>query len=130
MIGACTKMQTLSLEEEFSLLQGIPYDLDIFSDFSAWQLKGSGIQDVSTSDLCRMLVETENTVEANAIDSQPTTEISYQESLQIQKAIKKALKESREEDIWEEKHNKIDGKKAIKNWKRAVRSLGVDPDDL
>ncbi len=60
-IGACTKMQTLSLEEEFSLLQGIPYDLDIFSDFSAWQLKGSGIQDVSTSDLCRMLVETENT---------------------------------------------------------------------
>lgn len=32
-IGACTKMQTTSWEDEMKLMDGIPYMIDFFQDF-------------------------------------------------------------------------------------------------
>ena len=129
-IGACTRTQTLSLEEEISLLSGIPYDLDIFQDFSNCQLNGGMTQYISTSALCKLLDGMENIDEPNASISQHVSEISYQERQQVQKMMKKASKEAWEEYLWEEKHNEISAKKAEKQLKRALRNLGVDPDDF
>lgn len=129
-IGACIRTQTLSLEEEVSLLPGILYGLDIFQDFSIYQLNGSMIQDISTSDLCKLLDETENIAEPNVAVSQQRSEMSYQERQQVQKLMKKILKEAREECLYEKKHNGISVKKAVKRLNRTLRDLGVDPDDF
>lgn len=88
------------------------------------------IQDISTSDLCKLLDETENIAEPNVAVSQQRSEMSYQERQQVQKLMKKILKEAREECLYEKKHNGISVKKAVKRLNRTLRDLGVDPDDF
>ena len=45
-IGALVKMQTISLDEEIELLEGIPYDIDFDQDFSAIYLGDQPILDM------------------------------------------------------------------------------------
>lgn len=41
MIGSCKKMQTFSLEDELKRMEGVPYIIDFYQDFSTDDLKNS-----------------------------------------------------------------------------------------
>lgn len=123
MIGACVKMQTLSLDEEIRLIEGIPYNLDLFQDFSVRQLNGKTIQDISSQDLCMMVDEIENDIKAIHVVNQEPTELDDRERMQVRKALAKSPSSMIR---WEEKHNKKSGKKAIKKLEKVRRDLGVE----
>ena len=126
MIGACARTQTLSLEEEFRLIEGVPYDLDIFQNFSGLYLNGNTIQDISTSYLCKLLEGTENTVMADSVNTRRFEAEDYQLHLRVQEAMDREIRASRKERRWEEKKDKISGKKAIKKLNKVLRDLGVN----
>lgn len=122
MIGACAKMQTLSLDEEIRLIEGIPYNLDLFQDFSVRQLNGKTIQDISSQDLCMMVDEIENDIKVIHVVDQESGELSEKERM----LVRKAMKEETSIAQWEAKHDKKSGKKAIKKLNKVLRDLGVD----
>lgn len=123
MIGACAKTQTLSLDEEMRLIEGIPYNLDFFQDFSVRQLSGKTIEDISSLDLWMMIDEIENGMKVIRAVDQKSTELDDRERMLVRKALAKS---SSSMIRWEEKHNKISGKKAAKKLEKVLRDLGVD----
>ena len=123
MIGACTKMQTITLEEEIKLMDGVPYYFDFYQDFSCIALNGEQIQDVSRLKLFELINETERENTVTVVDDYCSHEVDYRRREQLWKAAEKYVKEER---AWEKHNKKIGAKKAYKNWKRAVKDLGVD----
>lgn len=128
-IGACARTQTLSLDEEFRLIEGVPYSLDIFQNFSVSYLNGSAIRDISTSDLCKLLEETENTIIKDNVNTKKSSAEDYQLHLRIQEAMNREIRECRKVQRWEERKNRISAKKAFKKVDKALRDLGVDWDE-
>ena len=122
-IGACARTQTLSLEEEFRLIEGVPYELDIFQNFSGLYLNGNAIQDISTSDLCKLLEGTENTVMADSVNTRRFEAEDYQLHLRVQEAMDREIRASRKERRWEKKKDKISGKKAAKKLDEVLRDF-------
>ena len=114
-IGACAKTQTLSLDEEIRMTEGVPYNLDLFQDFSGKQLNGQTIEDISSLDLWMMVDKIEYGIKVIHVVNQEPTELDDRERMQVRKALAKSPSSMIR---WEEKHNKISGKKAEKNWKR------------
>ena len=123
MIGACAKTQTLSLDEEIRLAEGVPYNLDFFQDFSGKKLNGQAIEDISSLDLWMMVDEIEYGIKVIHVVNQEPTELDNIERMQVRKALAKSPSSMIR---WEEKHNKKSGKKAIKKWEKVMRDLGVD----
>lgn len=123
MIGACAKTQTLSLDEEIRLTEGVPYNLDLFQDFSGKQLNGQTIEDISSLDLWMMVNELEYGIKVIHVVNQEPTELDDRERMQVRKALAKRPPSMIR---WEEKHNKISGKKAAKKLEKVLRGLGVD----
>ncbi len=123
MIGACAKTQTLSLDEEIRLTEGVPYNLDLFQDFSGKQLNGQTIEDISSLDLWMMVNELEYGIKVIHVVNQEPTELDDRERMQVRKALAKMPPSMIR---WEEKHNKISGKKAAKKLEKVLRGLGVD----
>lgn len=122
-IGACAKTQTLSLDEEIRLAEGVPYNLDFFQDFSGKKLNGQAIEDISSLDLWMMVDEIEYGIKVIHVVNQEPTELDNRERMQVRKALAKSPSSMIR---WEEKHNKKSGKKAIKKWEKVMRDLGVD----
>lgn len=122
-IGACAKTQTLSLDEEIRLTEGVPYNLDLFQDFSGKQLNGQTIEDISSLDLWMMVNELEYGIKVIHVVNQEPTELDDRERMQVRKALAKMPPSMIR---WEEKHNKISGKKAAKKLEKVLRGLGVD----
>ena len=122
-IGACAKTQTLSLDEEIRLTEGVPYNLDLFQDFSGKQLNGQTIEDISSLDLWMMVNELEYGIKVIHVVNQEPTELDDRERMQVRKALAKRPPSMIR---WEEKHNKISGKKAAKKLEKVLRGLGVD----
>ena len=60
MIGACVKMQTISLEDEIKLIDGIPYDIDFFQDFSNMYQTGRSIEDIPVEEIIDTLINFQN----------------------------------------------------------------------
>lgn len=60
MIGACVKMQTISLEDEIKLIDGIPYDIDFFQDFSNVYQTGRSIEDIPVEEIIDTLINFQN----------------------------------------------------------------------
>lgn len=123
MIGACAKTQTLSLDEEIRLTEGVPYNLDVFQDFSGKKINGQTIEDISSLDLCMTVDEIEYGIKAIHVVNQEPTELDDRERMQVRKALAKSPSSMIR---WEEKHNKKSGKKAIKKLEKVLRDLGVD----
>lgn len=123
MIGACAKTQTLSLDEEIRLTEGVPYNLDLFQDFSGKKINGQTIEDISSLDLWMMVDEIEYGIKAIHVVNQEPTELDDRERMQVRKALAKRPPSMIR---WEEKHNKISGKKAAKKLEKVLRGLGVD----
>ena len=53
-IGCCSKMQTLSLDQEVGLCDGIYYDIDFFQDFSL-HLMGQRLTDKTVVNLTELI---------------------------------------------------------------------------
>lgn len=123
MIGVCAKTQTLSLDEEIRLTEGVPYNLDLFQDFSGKQLNGQTIEDISSLDLWMMVDKIEYGIKVIHVVNQEPTELDDRELMQVRKALEKSPSSMIR---WEEKHNKISGKKAAKKLEKMLRDLGVD----
>ena len=123
MIGACTRMQTITLEEEIKLMDGVPYYFDFYQDFSCITLNGKQAQDVLALNLLELINETERENTVTVVDNDCSYEVDYQLREQLLKAAENQIKEER---AWKEHNKKIGAKKAYKNWKRAVKDLGVD----
>lgn len=123
MIGACAKTQTLSLDEEIRLTEGVPYNLDLFQNFSGIKLNGQTFEDISSLDLWMMVDEIEYGIKVTHVVNQEPTELDDRERMQVRKALAKS---SSSMIRWEEKHNKKSGKKAIKKLEKVLRELGVD----
>lgn len=122
MIGACTKMQTITLEEEIKLMDGVPYYFDFYQDFSCIALNGEPIQDVSTLNLVELISEPKRENTSTVVDYCPH-EVDYQLREQLWKAQKKYVKEER---AWKKHNKKIGAKKSYKNLKCALKDLGVE----
>lgn len=122
-IGACAKMQTLSLDEVIRLTEGVPYNLDLFQDFSGKQLNGQTIEDIPSLDLWMAVNELEYGIKVIHTVNQEPTELDDRERMQVRKALAKSPSSMIR---WEEKHNKISGKKAAKKLEKVLRDLGVD----
>ena len=54
-IGLCSKMQTLSLEQEDRLCDGICYDIDFFQNFQSMYVEGLLITDVPVARLIKVI---------------------------------------------------------------------------
>ncbi len=120
-IGACAKTQTLSLDEEIRLTEGIPYNLDFFQNFSVRQINGQTIEDISSLALWMMVDELEYGIKVIHLVNQEPTELDDRERMQVRKALAKSPSSMIR---WEEKHNKISGKKAAKKLEKVLRDLG------
>ena len=48
-------MQSISLDEEIELIEGIPYDIDFYQDFSAVCLNGQPISDMTVASIIEFL---------------------------------------------------------------------------
>ena len=121
-IGACAKTQTLSLDEEIRLTEGVPYNLDFFQDFSGRQLNGKTIEDISSLDLWMMVDEIEYGIKVIHVVNQEPTELDDRERMQVRKALAADSSMAR----WEEKRNKKSGKKAIKKLNKIWKDWGID----
>lgn len=122
MIGACAKTQTLSLDEEMRLIEGIPYNLDFFQDFSVRQLSGKTIEDISSLDLWMMIDEIENGMKVIRAVDQKSTELDDRERM----LVRKALEEEYSIAQWEVKHDKKSGKKGIKKLDKIWKDWGIN----
>ena len=123
MIGACTKMQTITLEEEIELMDGVPYYFDFYQDFSHLILNGTQIQDISTLNLFELIYEEEGANISIKADNYNSQALDYRRSKEIWKAAEKYVKEER---AWKKHNKKIGAKESYKNWKCALKDLGVE----
>lgn len=123
MIGACTKMQTITLEEEIKLMDGVPYYFDFYQDFSCITLNGKQAQDVFPLNLLELINETERENTVTVVNNDCSYEMDYQTREQLWKAAEEYVEEER---AWKKHNKKIGAKKAYKNLKRALKDLGVE----
>ena len=111
------------MDEEIRLTEGVPYNLDLFQNFSGIKLNGQTFEDISSLDLWMMVDEIEYGIKVIHVVNQEPTELDDRERMQVRKALAKMPPSMIR---WEEKHNKISGKKAAKKLEKVLRGLGVD----
>lgn len=100
-IGACTKMQTISLEDEWKLMDGIPYQINFFQDFS-------GMFDKEPA----LIVEVQIEIEPRAKTNERYVYPKEQRTQEIFKhADKYVKKERKREEKWKEKRKRKYGSK-------------------
>lgn len=100
-IGACTKMQTTSWEDEMKLMDGIPYMIDFFQDFSYL------LTDGEPALICDAHVIIQS--EGEKADTYPALE-EWQRTMELFKQADKIVKqEQKREERWKRKR-KRDGR--------------------
>lgn len=110
-IGRCVKTQTLSLEDEVRLLDGVPYDID-FSD-------GVALTDVSATDIIEAILSPPKVPVLSEIVAQSYSEIDWD-------AIDKKVKKDRKhEKKWVKEHKKISPQEALKNLNNLLKEWGI-----
>ena len=119
MIGACAQTPTISWEEESRLLDGVPYLIDFFQDFSTWSIDGHIITDIPVSALLDAIVISPREDAAYITHSLPPEGKSSIDWKDINKQVNK-MEEERE---WEKRHASVSGEKAYKKWKKAIKRL-------
>lgn len=120
-IGSCRKMQTLSLEDEFRRIDGVPYVIDFYQDFSkaAW---GNSENKICIPEII------EEIMNPKAIDVQQKSDGPSLEERQQSENFWHLVDKEQKMDIkakkkWEKHHRKVSDKQAIKNFKRVYREV-------
>lgn len=114
-IGLCNKMQTTSWDQEISLLDGVPYDINFSQDFSQLYLDELRITDIPVSAIIQAIVTQPDGISENSVASDLSGK-EYRESREFYEWLEKYEKdERRREKKWRKKHPKP------KSQKEAVR---------
>lgn len=114
-------MQTLSLEDEFRRIDGVPYVIDFYQDFSkaAW---GNSENKICIPEII------EEIMNPKAIDVQQKSDGPSLEERQQSENFWHLVDKEQKMDIkakkkWEKHHRKVSDKQAIKNFKRVYREV-------
>lgn len=110
-------MQTISLEDEIKLTDGILYHIDFYQDFSVICMNGRPIENISVSDIIESILNHETEIITCAVcDETPSWE-SYQSKQKIWEAVDKFSKEERDREKKWKKDRKNRHKRAKRFWK-------------
>ena len=111
-------MQKISLEEEFRLIDGIAYDIDIYQDFSTTFWEGKLLNDLPVADIMYAILQSEATYSHGNYSRD-----AGQKSQKIWDLIDESIKkEQRAQKKWEKRDRKPQNQKeAVENFKRAVK---------
>ena len=114
-------MQTISLEEEFCLIDGIPYDINFFQDFSNVYQTGRSIEDIPIEEIIDTLITFQNDAAVTYI---PTAEDYRKSEMLWEEFDEYCEKERREIRKWEKRKGKPKSiKEAEKNFNDIVDKL-------
>lgn len=115
-IGACVKMQTASLEEAIKLIDGVPYNIDFFQNFSTVCIDGRPIENIPVGEIIESILNSESeTITYAAYDNTPSWE-SYQREQDFWEAVDKFEKKERKRDRKWKKDSKKRHKRAEHFW--------------
>lgn len=117
MIGRCSEMQKLSLDQVCELIDGVAYDIDLRPNQQHWGVDGDPLESMPTSAIIGILTAPPKVPALPIRDEVHWTENDWKYAYkQVRKAAK--LEE------WDEKHSKkISTKKANKKLKRIMKKL-------
>ena len=119
MIGRYNKMQTLSLDQEVSLWDGICYDIDFFQDFSLY-LMGQRLTDrtvVNLIELIETLLSETASPSAGYFPQKDNGQYGDESSpIDWDLIYKTKRKERKQEKKWKKTHGKIKAKDANHNF--------------
>lgn len=124
-IGRCVKTQTISLAECFNLIDGVPYDINFFQDFSNARFNGRVLTDYTMHEF---LMDFLNPLSVSVPPPSPYPSFKGQEYMRqlcadIEKQEKKERKRAKK---WRKKRPKPkNGKEAWRNFKHAVKKFEV-----
>ena len=121
-IGRCAKMQTLSWEEELSLLDGVPYDIDFSREhlFKIWD--GETLRDMPAADIIQAIL---GPPEVPALQVSMAQSYSIPDSDWMRREIKKIMKDERKAQKRWKTREKISPEEAYENFKEVLKDLGV-----
>ena len=124
MIGRSSKMQTVSLDQEIKLWDGIPYDINFFQDFSALSLEGVQLSSISVSAIIEAIPLLSDEVLEYPVTAYPSGE-RHRTSTELWESVEKYEKDERKrEKKWEKQHPRP------KNIKEAERNFDCVVDKL
>lgn len=118
-------MQTISLAECFSLLDGVPYDINFFLNFSSIRVGERVLADITTHEITMAIL---NPPPAPVPLPAPYPSFEEQErSRQFWADVEKQQQEEQKcEKKWRKKHPKPKSKNEVwRNYKHALKKLGV-----
>lgn len=116
-------MQTASLEEEFELMDGIPYGINFCDDFSGCYVYGRPIEEFSVPEIIEAIFKGPKDASPTNNDIFPTS--SYRQSQEFWNQMEKQFKKERKmEKKWKKRKGRPKSKKeALKNYNRIVDKL-------
>ncbi len=122
-IGRCTKMQTVSLEEEIKLMDGILYDINFCQDILNVCVNRRSIEEAPASEIIGAILKSFTDVSTADDDIIPTN--SYQQSQEFWRAIDKQIrKEQKMERKWKKrKGHPKSAREAEENFECIVENL-------
>lgn len=109
-------MQTASLEEAIKLIDGVPYNIDFFQNFSTVCIDGRPIENIPVGEIIESILSSESeTITYAAYDNTPSWE-SYQREQDFWEAVDKFEKKERKRDRKWKKDSKKRHKRAEHFW--------------
>lgn len=115
-IGLCNKMQTTSWDQEISLLDGVPYDINFFRDFSQLYLDGLRIVDIPVLAIIQAIDIQPDRISENSAMSDPSGE-GHRESQKFCEWFEKYEKDERKrEKKWKKRHPKPKSQKEAERY--------------
>ena len=118
-IGLCAKMQSLSLDDELRLLDGVPYDIDFSRGASIEIPAGATLRDVPVSSIVAAIFSPPERPSLPA-STQPAWDFDEVDR-QVKKEEKKKKMRARK---WREKHPKRSPDEAYKDLCKLLKKMG------
>lgn len=114
-------MQTLTLEDEFKRIDGVPYMIDFYQDFSTDALENSGngicIPEIIEGIMNPRMIN----VQQQSYNPSLEERLRSMEFLDLVERERK--KEIKAEKKWKKHHRKVSGKQAIKNFNTVYEEI-------
>lgn len=104
-------MQTISWDDEIKLIDGIPYYIDFYQDFSAMRLNGHLVADLPVASIIEFISNLKAETEIYDVCNHTHSAKSYQRSQEFREAL----------DNFNKKEKKL-----AKEWKRGKKNRTLD----
>lgn len=121
-IGASTKIQSITLADELKLLDGILYNFNFSLDYSNLLLNDQPLNETSIHDIVEYITNPE---EPETLLSFPSSAESYRQHQEVIEAIQNYEKEARKQKRkWKHRKNKPKNiEDAVKNFNKVRKEL-------